>query len=82
MKPDNVTYIISTFADIHNLPSIEHVERCMADMPSFLLLARRMSDLVASYPGGQPIPFPKSFEWVDDGDESKFIDIEFVEAKP
>lgn len=54
----------------------------MADMPSFILLARTMSDLVASYPGGKPIPFPASFKWVDDGDESNFIDVKFVEAKP
>lgn len=70
-EPDS--FKIRTIQDILNLPTPEHVERCVASLGEFLIHARAAFDLVNSVAENvtgntDPLfPLPDGFEWIDDG---------------
>lgn len=70
------TYQIKTLADIFNLPSIAHIERCLTEMRVAMIQARAANDLLAAAAkeSGVVIPesgviiiWPEVSEWNDDG---------------
>jgi len=85
MKPTNNTYEIRTLRDIYNLPTIEQVEVCAKELTEFLLMTRKMNDVLnemakvagITIPDGrQAVEFPEVAKWIDDGKGSltaKFV---------
>lgn len=73
--PDGRIYPLRTLRDIFELPSYEHIERCIDELKIVILQARATNDFLAaiSEHKGNPLPngkcfmWPEVLEWNDDG---------------
>lgn len=72
--PDGKVYPLRTLHDIFNLPSYEHMERCLAELPKVMLQARAAADLLVGLAEAKGVPcgdlkfgWPESLPWMDDG---------------
>jgi hypothetical protein len=86
-KPDGKTYPLRTLADVFNLPSIEHIRRCLPEVCDAIITARIGSDalvaavrdvspeLAATIPA-EAVEFPDVLNWEDDGKGSAELDFE------
>lgn len=79
--PDGTTYPIRSLRDIFELPSYEHMERCLAETAKVLLHARATVDMltdVAANMGikhdGPVAEFPEVLNWIDDGNGELGVD--------
>lgn len=76
------TFEIRTLQDIFNLPTIEQMETCLAEISRGMVQARNMNDLMLATVealGGTPpekaLEWPEMVKWTDDGKgrvETKF----------
>jgi hypothetical protein len=73
-KPDGTVYPLRTIADIFNLPTHGHMERCLAELQKIMLPARATADLMTGIAESQGLPkdsckivWPDVLEWIDDG---------------
>ena len=72
---DGKTYPLRTLRDIFELPSYEHMERCMDELKNVMLQARATNDLFAGLLEQQGVPvkdgkcfiWPEVMDWDDDG---------------
>jgi hypothetical protein len=74
------TYKIGHLRDIFNLPSYEHMERCLGELPRLMLQARATNDMIAELaqigakekgqaleiPNGRAVTWPETVDWIDD----------------
>lgn len=65
--PLGSVYPLRTLKDIFELPSYEHMERCLDELKTVMLQARATNDLFAGMMEhqGKPMPGGKCFEWPD-----------------
>lgn len=72
--PDGAVYPLRTLQDIFNLPSFEHMERCLGELTKVMLQARATADLFVGLAeargvvvSDQKFGWPESLPWKDDG---------------
>lgn len=74
----STTYPLRTLRDIFELPSHEHMERCLGELTKVMLTARATSDLLVTMAkdrgvvipdGAKTMEWPEFLDWVDDGKE-------------
>lgn len=82
--PDGKIYPLRTLRDIFELPSYEHIDRCLTELRKVFLEARAQNDLFKDFISyhNDPIAreemyfeWPEVLEWNDDGKGQ--IDLEF-----
>lgn len=81
---------LRTLRDIFELPSYEHMERCLDELKTVMLQARATNDLFAGLMKhqGKPVPGDKCFawpdvlEWKDDGKGDLGADYVGLDGKP
>jgi hypothetical protein len=81
---------LRTLRDIFELPSYEHMERCMDELKTVMLQARATNDLFAGMMKhqGKPMPdgkcflWPEVLEWNDDGKREIGADYIGPDGKP
>ena len=73
-KPDGKTYQLKSITDIFNLPSVDHIERCLSELKKIIVAAKATEELACAVAEIQGIPenqarfiWPDSLDWVDDG---------------
>lgn len=77
-KPDGKTYELRTFADVYNLPSIDHIRRCLPELCQVILATRGAADLLIAcakevnsnmpaVSASDAVELPEVVEWKDDG---------------
>jgi len=69
-------YDLRTLRDIYNLPTYEHIERCLEEVKIVMLQGRAMNDAIAGLiehngktppPDGRVFEWPEVLRWFDDG---------------
>ena len=69
------TYPLRTLRDIFELPSRDHMERCLGELTKMLLATRAAADLLIDSAkeagidiptGTKAIEFPEVLDWIDD----------------
>lgn len=72
----STTYPLRTLRDIFELPSHEHMERCLGELSKIMLTARATADLLVASAkangavipdGAKVIEWPEVLDWIDDG---------------
>ena len=71
---DGKTYPIRTLADIFNLPSVGHIERCLSDIHRAMIVSRQAADAMLETAKGlgldvslqDAIQYPEVTSWTDD----------------
>ena len=87
---DGSVYPLRTLRDIFELPSYEHMERCIDELKTVMLQARATNDLFAGLMEhkGKPMPdgrcflWPEVMEWNDDGKREIGADYVTADGKP
>lgn len=83
-------YQLRTLRDIFELPSYEHMERCLDELKTVMLQARATNDLFAgvmehqghAMPEGKCFMWPEVLEWNDDGKGEIGADYVGPDGKP
>jgi hypothetical protein len=72
--PDNSVYPLRTLRDIFELPTHEHMERCLDELKKVMLTSRATADLMMAFAKKEgantalaKIQWPEVMEWKDDG---------------
>lgn len=71
---DGKTYPIRTLADIFNLPSVGHIERCLSDIHRAMIVSRQTADAMIEVAKSlgldvtlqDAIQYPEVTSWTDD----------------
>lgn len=87
---DGSVYPLRTLKDIFELPSYEHMERCLDELKTVMLQARATNDLFAGLmehqgkpmPGGKCFAWPDVLDWKDDGKREIGADYVTADGKP
>ena len=87
---DGSVFPLRTLRDIFELPSYEHMERCLDELKTVMLQARATNDLFAGLMEhqGKPMPdgkcflWPEVLEWNDDGKGEIGADYVGPDGKP
>lgn len=90
LTPTVSVYPLRTLKDIFDLPSYEHMERCIDELKKAMLQARATNDLFAGLMEhkGKPVPdgrcfaWPDVLEWKDDGKGEIGADYVGSDGKP